>query len=137
MTGRDRIWLHAERLRWRKSTESTREHHTYTHPAHGWRIEVWFTPAGAITRAILVGPVGTSIGINGRKADKANTVIDWLERPHEFIKPPASGAVNMVDDQQHATSDVPEEWQGLPDYLIDELDGNVVDLDAGGRDERP
>lgn len=89
MNGRNRIWLHAERTGWHKSAESTPDHHTYTHPAHGWRVEAWFTSVGAITRAMLIGPVGSSIGINGRRDDKANTVIDWLERPHEFIKPPA------------------------------------------------
>ncbi|GJJ24176.1 hypothetical protein MTY414_78500 [Mycolicibacterium mageritense] len=89
MNGRNRIWLHAERIGWRKSVESTPAHHTYAHPAHKWRVEVWFTPAGAITRALLIGPVGSTIGLNGRRSDKANTVIDWLDRPHEFIKPPA------------------------------------------------
>ena len=27
----------------------------------------------------------------------------------------------VTDDGEHATSDVPDEWQGLPDYLLDEL----------------
>jgi hypothetical protein len=26
-------------------------------------------------------------------------------------------------DEGHATSNVPHEWQGLPDYLLDEMDG--------------
>jgi hypothetical protein len=28
-----------------------------------------------------------------------------------------------MDNDEHATSNVPEEWQGLPDYLLDELEG--------------
>lgn len=27
----------------------------------------------------------------------------------------------MDDNDEHATSNVPEEWQGLPDYLLDEM----------------
>ena len=27
-----------------------------------------------------------------------------------------------MDDDEHATSNVPEEWQGLPDYVLDDLE---------------
>lgn len=27
-----------------------------------------------------------------------------------------------MSNNDHATSDVPDEWQGLPDYLLDELE---------------
>lgn len=28
----------------------------------------------------------------------------------------------VVGREDHATSDVPEEWQGLPDYVLDDME---------------
>lgn len=95
--GRDRIAMHADRvinfnggqtIRWQRTNQIDLRD---TYERDGYRVDVHYDRRGWVVSAVLTGPVGTQHVARRRYGLVVERVMQWLNDPTRFIKPPLGG----------------------------------------------